>query len=91
MIAKTDQKNYTVAEYFDLDLASETRHEYYNGDIIPMIGGTPEHNRISGNLYILLSLFLKRQAYEVFHVDQRLWIPDLKISPILISWSLQHH
>ena len=60
MMDQTNEEINTVEDYFDLELASETRHEYYNGDIIPMTAGTPEHNRISGNLYILLSLFLKR-------------------------------
>lgn len=75
MIAQTEKKIYTIEEYLELELTSETRNEYHNGEIIPMTGGTPEHNRISGNLYIALSLSLKRKPYETFHVDQRLWIP----------------
>lgn len=69
------KQNYTVEEYFELELTAETRNEYRNGVIIPMTGGTPAHNRISGNLYIALSLSLKRKPHETFHVDQRLWIP----------------
>jgi Uma2 family endonuclease len=79
MIAQTETKHYTIDEYLELEIASETRSEYRNGEIIPMTGGTPEHNRISGNLYIALSLGLKRKPYEVFHVDQRLWIPEVGI------------
>jgi Uma2 family endonuclease len=79
MIAQTETKRYTVDEYLDREIASETRSEYRNGEIIPMTGGTPEHNRISGNLYIALSLGLKRKPYEVFHVDQRLWIPSVSL------------
>jgi Uma2 family endonuclease len=75
MIAQTEKKIYTAEEYFALELASETRSEYRNGAIIPVTGGTPEHNRISGNLYIALSLSLRRKPYETFHIDQRLWIP----------------
>jgi Uma2 family endonuclease len=70
------QRTYTPEEYLELELTAQTRSEYRNGDIVTMTGGTPEHNRISGNLYIALSLALKRQPYETFHVDQRLWIPD---------------
>ncbi len=69
-------QTYTAQEYLELELAAETRNEYRNGEIIPMTGGTPNHNRISGNLYIALSLELKRKPYDIFHVDQRLWIPD---------------
>ncbi len=81
MITQLEKKTYTVEEYLELELASETRSEYRNGEIISMTGGTPEHNRISGNLYIALSLSLRRKPYETFHVDQRLWIPDGGVSP----------
>lgn len=79
MVAQTEKKIYTIEEYLELELTSEIRHEYRNGEIVPMTGGTPEHNRISGNLYIALSLFLKRKPYETFHVDQRLWIPAVSL------------
>lgn len=78
MVTQLAQKTYTVEEYLELELASETRSEYRNGEIIPMTGGTPNHNDISGNAYILLKALLKSKKYRVFHVDQRLWIPSLK-------------
>ena len=79
MIAQIETKTYTPEEYLELEIASETRNEYHNGEIISMTGGTPEHNKISGNLYIALSLALKGKPYETFHVDQRLWIPDVNL------------
>jgi len=79
MIAQTETKNYTPEEYLELEIASETRNEYRNGEIIPMTGGTPDHNKISGNLYIILTLALRRKPYETFHVDQRLWIPAVSL------------
>jgi Uma2 family endonuclease len=79
MIAQAQKKIYNSTEYLDLEVISEIRNEYHNGEIIPMTGGTPNHNRISGNIYIALSLALKRKPYEVFHVDQRLWIPELNL------------
>ena len=44
-----------------------------------MTGGTPDHNDIAGNLYILLKLALKGKAYRTFYVDQRLWIPAVNL------------
>ncbi|GAB4132254.1 MAG: Uma2 family endonuclease [Cyanobacteria bacterium J069] len=79
MIAQPEVKRYTAEEYLELEVASETRNEYRDGEVIPMTGGTPEHNRISGNLYIALSLGLKGKPYETFHVDQRLWIPTISL------------
>jgi Uma2 family endonuclease len=75
MIAQLERR-YTIEEYLELELASETRSEYRNGEIVPMTGGTPDHNDIAGNLYIPLKLALKGKAYRTFYTDQRLWIPD---------------
>jgi Uma2 family endonuclease len=78
MVTQLAKKTYTVDEYLDLELASETRSEYRNGEVIPMTGGTPNHNDISGNAYILLKALLRTKKYRVFHVDQRIWIPALE-------------
>lgn len=76
MVTQAETKTlYTPEEYLEFEIDSDIRHEYNNGEIVPRTGGTPNHNRISGNLYIALSLSLKREPYETFHVDQRLWIP----------------
>ncbi|NJR40156.1 MAG: Uma2 family endonuclease, partial [Leptolyngbyaceae cyanobacterium CSU_1_4] len=37
-------------EYLALEVASVDRHEYVDGQIIPMTGGLPNHNQIAGNL-----------------------------------------
>lgn len=71
---QTSQR-YSPREYLDLEVASEIRHEYINGAIVPMTGGTPNHNRIIRNLCTALTLGVRGQAYEVFVADQRLWIP----------------
>ncbi|NJL91054.1 MAG: Uma2 family endonuclease [Coleofasciculaceae cyanobacterium SM2_1_6] len=72
-------KNYTPEEYLELEIASETRHEYRNGEIIPMTGGTPTHNELVRAFTVILSLQLHKQPYQIFLADQRLWIPDRKI------------
>ena len=79
MVTQLAKKIYSVDEYLELETASEIRNEYRNGEIIPMTGGTPNHNDISGNLYLLLKPLLKAKGFRTFHVDQRLWIPDVKI------------
>ena len=73
------EKSYSPEEYLSLEIDSEEKHEYINGEIISMTGGTPNHNKIAGNLYAALNLALKRQPYQVFITDQRLWIPTEKI------------
>jgi Uma2 family endonuclease len=79
MIAQTETKQYTIDEYLELEIASETRSEYCNGKIVPMTGGTPNHNNIAGNLYILLKSAFKGKDYRTFYADQRLWIPSVSL------------
>ncbi len=68
-------KRYTAEEYLEFELNSELRHEFMDGEIVPMSGGTPNHNEIAGNLYIAVKTHLKGQDYRTFYVDQRLWLP----------------
>jgi len=75
----TSSTRSTIEDYFAQELESEIRHEYQNGEIIPMTGGTPEHNEIAGALYAAIRAALKGQSYRPFMSDQRLWIPDAQI------------
>lgn len=79
MTIAQEQRYYSPEEYLEMEVNSEERHEYIDGEIIPMTGGTPNHNQIAGNLYAALNFTLKRQPYRVFVIDQRLWIPKKQI------------
>jgi Uma2 family endonuclease len=79
MTQAIEQQIYTTQEYIELEIVSQTRSEYRNGAIIPMTGGTPNHNDIAGNLYVPLKLALKGKPYRLFVTDQRLWIPEYNI------------
>lgn len=76
MIQTVEKKTYTPEEYLEFEVTSEERHEYENGEIRLMTGGTPNHNDIAGNLYILLKQTLRKKSYRVFNLDQRLWLPE---------------
>ncbi len=69
----------TIQQYFELDTNSEERHEYINGEIIPMTGGTPNYNKIALNFASALNFGLKRQPLDIFVTDQRIWIPEKRI------------
>ncbi|MEM6838800.1 MAG: Uma2 family endonuclease [Cyanobacteria bacterium P01_C01_bin.120] len=75
MVQTADAKIYTAQEYLELEVSSPERHEYVDGEIRLMTGGTPDHNTIAGNLLTALKLALKGKSYRVFITDQRLWIP----------------
>jgi Uma2 family endonuclease len=71
---------YSLAEYFEREVQSEIRHEYIDGEIIQMTGGTPNHNTIAANLISCLLIALRQKTYRAFITDQRLWIPDRRIA-----------
>lgn len=75
----TSQRYFTPEEYLTLEEAAEDKSEYLDGEIIPMTGGSTNHNQISGNLYIALSLALKKQNYRIFMGDVRLWMTKKRI------------
>ncbi|MEH1863898.1 MAG: Uma2 family endonuclease [Nostoc sp.] len=74
-----EKRHYSHTEYLELEVISEYRHEYIDGQIRHITGGTPNHNQIAGNVSATLNFALKRQPYRVFIADQRLWIPKKRI------------
>jgi Uma2 family endonuclease len=66
-------------EYLDLEVKSEIRNEYRNGEIISMTGGTPAHNKLASALNALLWFALRDRQLNLFMTDQRLWIPAANI------------
>lgn len=73
------QAEYTPEEYLKLEEAADYKSEYFDGLIIPMAGGSINHNRISLNLSATLNFTFRQQNYEVFMADVRLWIPEKRI------------
>ena len=68
------KKHYTVEEYLAFERTSEERHEYHNGEIIPlhenseveaMAGASRKHNLISGNVFGEIHHHLKGKIAKV--------------------------
>ena len=51
---KKHSYRYTVDEYLALEEKSEVRHEFYNGEVYAMAGGTVNHNRLTRRVANLL-------------------------------------
>ncbi len=79
MVTQLAKKTYTVDEYLELEIASDIRNEYRNGEIIAISDSTIDHSEISGNVCVILKPLLKMKRFRVFLVNQRLWIPDVQI------------
>ena len=61
----------TPEEYLELERASETKHEYYNGRMYAMAGASEEHNLISVNCTREISVQLKAGPCRVYSSDMR--------------------
>ena len=68
------QKPLHLFDYLAFDNASQERHEYVGGRIHAMTGGTMRHNRISGNIFRILSNRLDGTACQVFINDMKLHV-----------------
>jgi len=58
--------------YLALEQDSGTKHEYLDGQVWAMAGGTPEHARVAGNVLTLLNVQLSGRKCAVFTSDLRL-------------------
>lgn len=72
---QTQQRFYTPEEYLALEEQADFRSEYRDGEIVPMTGGSINHNTIIVNLCALLKFGLRGKSLKVFTSDLRLWIP----------------
>jgi Uma2 family endonuclease len=68
-------QTYTFDEYLAMEELDTEKHEYKNGEIVSMTGGTTEHNKIALNFAANLKFSLKKQNYIIFIGDVKLWIP----------------
>ncbi len=72
------EKTYTVEEYLALDRKSAIKHNYYNGKIEPLSGGTANHNEIAARIAAALIFAIDEQdkPYHVYNSDMRIQIPQ---------------
>jgi Uma2 family endonuclease len=67
-------RQYTYEEYLQLEEYSDVRHEFFNGDIFAMTGGTPNHAMLAARAIVLLNAGLA-PGYALYTGDLRVHIP----------------
>lgn len=65
----------TAEEYLAFERASDVRHEFANGEIFAMAGGTYEHTTIAANMIGELRNALRGRKCSVQTSDMRIHIP----------------
>ena len=78
----------TPEEYFAWEEQQRDRHEYLNGEVYPMSGGTINHSDIAGNILSQLKQHMRGSGCKVLNSDARVNIlkttdyvyPDLSVT-----------
>ena len=73
MTSAARRLHHTYAEYLALEQASPTRHEYLDGEIYAMAGGSPDHAALAGAVIRLVGNGL-RAGCRVYTSDLRVKI-----------------
>ncbi|MBK9013099.1 MAG: Uma2 family endonuclease [Saprospiraceae bacterium] len=76
--ATKTRRRMTVETYIASEERAEVRHEYVDGQLIPMPGTTTYHNVICGNIYIVLRSLLKNTFCKVFMENVKVQIASKK-------------
>lgn len=56
-------------EYLKLERGSQAKHEYFDGQLIAMVGGTPRHSHLGGNMITTLNGALGNRPCIVYNSD----------------------
>ena len=70
------RRRYTPEEYLALEASSEERHEYFDGEVFAMAGGTKSHNLIKGNIMAGLRAGVRQSGCRVYDESVRLAVQD---------------
>ncbi len=70
-MSTAEKRHYTPQEYLAFERASETKHEFYQGEIFAMTGASREHNLIVFNLLREIGNHLENTPCEVYPSDMR--------------------
>lgn len=76
-MAAHPKRKYSLEEYFELELSTNERFEYWNGEIYSMSGVSDAHAQIETNSVTLLSVSLRGRPCRVFPANMRIKVPSL--------------
>ncbi|MDN5869250.1 MAG: Uma2 family endonuclease [Nitrococcus sp.] len=71
-------------EYLDGELLAEVRHEYVDGQIYAMVGGSRAHNIIALNMAVALRGHLRGGPCQIFVADMKVRVADAFYYPDVV-------
>jgi Uma2 family endonuclease len=76
IMMRQSQRHYPLAEYFLIEQMSTVRHEYFDGEIFAMAGGSRNHDRIANRVMLLFEAGLGDKPCEPFSGNMRIRTPS---------------
>jgi len=67
----------TLEEYLEFDYNAEGRYEYFDGEVIEMSGGSPEHSLLGSRLSRLLGNQLDPKGCSVYNSEVLIKVPAM--------------
>lgn len=77
MTVRSRLHRYTYADYVGVEQISDTRHEFYDGEIYAMAGGTEEHAALSAELVWQLATAVRERSCRVYTSDLRVYVETM--------------
>lgn len=65
----------TLEEYLEFDYNAEGRYEYFDGEVIEMSGGSPEHSLLGNRIGFLLQRELMQKNCSVYNSEVQIKVP----------------
>ena len=72
--------HHTYSEYVQFERDAGSKHEFINGDIIAMAGGSPDHAAIAINISTMLSNQLRGRTCRVYSSDLKIRIAAVNVA-----------
>ncbi len=69
--------NFSIKEYLDLEIETNEKHEFLDGSIYSLAGGTINHGRISGNIFAELHVNLKGSKCNPINSDVKVYVESV--------------
>jgi Uma2 family endonuclease len=80
MIRVTRLHRYTYADYVALELESSTKHEFLDGEIYAMAGGTEEHSALAAEVLRALGNAIGDRPCRVHTSDLRVYVESVGLA-----------
>lgn len=78
------EHHWTEAEYLAFERASDAKHEYYDGQLYNMVGGSANHSQIAANTIATFHSILLERPYRVYTSDLRVKLLRAYVYPDVI-------